>query len=140
MFCYVGNAAVQWLFVGSGPCSAGEVLSQLAYFFRFQKTMNLHATKSVLETLVTSLPLLAPECTLLELLNDFIVDTLPVVVGDASVWTNEFQQVAKGRTIAEWEAPEAFPRHGFTQRQWATITGQFNAGCEQNHRRVPLDG
>ena len=60
--------------------------------------MNLHPTKSVLESKVTSSLLFAPERELFELLNDFIIDTLAVVVGDASIWTNELQEVAKRRT------------------------------------------
>ena len=127
MLRHICDSTVQWLFVGRRPCSAGEVLSELTYFFCSQKSMNLHATKTVLESLVTTLTLFASERKLLEFLNDFVVDVLAVVVGDASVWPDEFQQVTKRRTIAKWEASEPFPRHGFTKRQWTTVIGQLNA-------------
>ena len=91
----VCNTAIERLFVGCSPRTAGEVLSEKTDFFGSQKAVNLHATKAILESLMPALLLLTAMGELFKQLDEAIVNALSVVVGDATVWSHELQQVAK---------------------------------------------
>lgn len=91
----VRNATVKRFFVRSGPGSPCEIFSELSNLFGSQKSMNLHATKPVFKSVVAALHFLATVGELLKRVDEFVVEALTVMVGDASVRANEFKQVGQ---------------------------------------------
>ena len=91
----VRHAAVKRFFVRCGPGSSCEIFSELSNLFGSQKSMNLHATKPVFKSVMAALSFLATVSELLKRVDEFVVEALTVMVGDASVRPNEFKQVGQ---------------------------------------------
>ena len=83
--------------------------------------MDLHATKTILETPVTPVLFLTSVGQPLEEVNESIIGGLTIVFGYASVGANVLQEVAQGRTVSKWKSPESFTCLGFTKLEWPTI-------------------
>ena len=121
MFGHVGNPAIKWFFVRGGPNAGCHFFPKIPYVLGREKSVNLHATKTVLETPVSPMLFFASMGQPFQVLNELIIDGLTIMLSDASVGAYVFEEVSECRTVAKWKTPETFPGHGFSKLEWPPI-------------------
>ena len=121
MLGHIGYSAIERFFVRGGPNAGGHFFAKISHILGREKSMNLHATKTVLETPVPPMLFFATMGQPFQVLNELIIDGLTIMLSAASVGANVLEEVAQGRTVAKWKTSETFPGHGFSKLEWPSI-------------------
>ncbi len=83
--------------------------------------MDSHAAKSVFVSVMTTVGLFTSMGEPFKSVDQPIIHFLSVVLGDASVWPNVFQEIRQARAVAVRESTKPFPGQGLAKRKRTAI-------------------